>query len=88
VDITGWTTAPAVDDWVTEKTANKRAMLFISPDDTGYDNVYLTTFDNIGYKLGFAKGEENQFLDRPQKRYIHPEYEIAELADKEYTGIR
>lgn len=86
--ITGWTTAPAVDDWVTEKTANKRAMLFISPDDTEYDNVYLTTFDNIGYKLGFAKGEENQFLERPKKRYTDPDYEIAELAGKVFIDMR
>jgi hypothetical protein len=71
-DLTAWTTTKSSDTWIMEKSANKKAMLFIPTDDTEHDNVYMTTQDNIGYKLGFALGEEKQLLDTPKKRYVQP----------------
>jgi hypothetical protein len=64
-DLTAWTTTKNSDTWITERSANKKAMLFIPTDDTEHDNIYMTTQDNIGYKLGFALGGEKQLLTFP-----------------------
>jgi hypothetical protein len=86
--VTGWTTTKNGDTWITEKSANKKAMLFIPSDDTEHDNVFMTTADYIGFKLGFAMGEENQLLDRPKKQFSSPTIDILELADKEYKDFK
>lgn len=84
----GWTTTKSTDKWITEKSANKNVMLFVSDFDTEYDNVFLTTSDNIGYKLGFALGEEKQLLNNPEKEYMKPPMTINELETKEYTEFK
>ncbi|MDL2231558.1 hypothetical protein LJB85_02335 [Porphyromonadaceae bacterium OttesenSCG-928-L07] len=75
----GWTTTKPSDIWTTEKSVNKHVMLFISDFDKEYDNVFLTTSDNIGYKLGFAIGEAKQALNRPEKNYIKPPVNMEQL---------
>ena len=85
---TGWTTTKRGDNWITEKSANKKAMLFIPSDDTDHDNVFMTTVDNIGFKLGFAMGEEKQLLDGPKKKFSPPTIDILELADKEHEEFK
>jgi hypothetical protein len=87
-NVTGWTTTKAGETWITEKSANKKVMLFIPSDDTEHDNVFMTTADNAGFKFGFAMGEEKQLLDRPRKQYGAPTIEILELADKEHVDFR
>jgi hypothetical protein len=87
-DVTAWTTTKSSDTWITEKSANKKVMLFIPKDDTEHDNVYMTTSDNIGYKLGFAMGEEKQLLDTSKKRYVQADLEISELTNKEYEDFK
>ena len=63
-------------------------MLFVADDDTEGDNVYMTTSDNAGYKLGFAVGEEKQLLDHPKKNFRPPPIEIEELANKEFEDFK
>ena len=63
-------------------------MLFIPSDDTDHDNVFMTTVDNIGFKLGFAMGEEKQLLDGPKKKFSPPTIDILELADKEHEDFK
>lgn len=58
-------------------------MLFIPEADNEHDNVFLTTDDNIGYKLGFAMGEEKQFLLTPKKKYLASTIDIKTLTEKE-----
>lgn len=84
----GWTTTKSNDTWITEKSANKRVMLYIPTDDTEHDNVFMTTADNIGYKLGFAMGEEKQLLDRPEKRYVKQPISNNELDGKTHTDFK
>lgn len=85
---TGWTSTKNTDLWITEKSANKDVMLFISDYDTEGDNVYLTTSDNIGYKLGFAIGKEKQLLENPEKYYAKPPFDKSELETKEYIEFK
>lgn len=84
----GWTTTKPLDTWITEKSVNKNVMLYVSHFDKEYDNVFLTTSDNIGYKLGFAMGEEKQLLDRPEKRYVKQPISNNELDGKTHTDFK
>ncbi|MBP6978602.1 MAG: hypothetical protein KBB71_09835 [Lentimicrobiaceae bacterium] len=84
----GWTTTKQSDTWITEKSINKNVMLYISDFDKEYDNVFLTTSDNIGYKLGFAMGEEKQLLDRPEKNYVRQPISNNELDEKPYKDFK
>jgi hypothetical protein len=70
VDIMAWCTTNSNDEWTNEDIVNKRVMLFIPEWDKEYDNVYLTTIDNIGYKMGFAIGEENKKIDEAALTYF------------------
>ena len=87
-NVTGWATTKSSDTWITERSANKKAMLFIPSDDTEHDNVFMKTSDNIGYKLGFAVGEEKQLLDISKKQFSLPTIDISELTDKEYKDFK
>ena len=87
-NVTAWETTKQADGWITEKSANKKVMLFIPEDDTQHDNVFLTTEDNIGYKLGFAVGEEKQYLEIPKKRYSAPTIDINTLTEKQSTDFK
>lgn len=86
--VTAWTTTKATDEWITEKSVNKKVMLFIPENDKEYDNVFLTTEDNIGYKLGFALGEEKQLLDSPVKPYVSPVYKIDDIDEKPFEDFQ
>jgi len=84
----GWATTTPSDSWITEKSVNKNVMLYISDFDEEYDNVFLTTSDNVGYKLGFAIEEEMQLLDSPEKSYVRQPVNINELDEKPYTDFK
>lgn len=85
---TGWATTKATDTWITESSVNKNVMLFVSEFDTEYDNVFLTTSDNIGYKLGFAMGEEKQLLNQPEKKYVKPSINLSEIDTNDSTEFK
>lgn len=81
-DIKAWATTKPTDIWITDKSANKKVMLYIPDDDKEYDNVYLTTQDNIGYKLGFAAGHEEELLNQPKEKYIAPTINLDDLKNR------
>lgn len=87
-DVTAWETTGQAKGWITEKSANKKVMLFIPEDDTEHDNVFLTTDDNVGYKLGFAMGEEKQLLPAPKKIYFAPTNDIKAFTVKEAQNFQ
>lgn len=80
--IKAWTSTKQNDDWMTNEIINRKVMLYIPSDDKEYDNVYLTTSENIGYKMGFAMGEEKQKLNSPRQTYVEP-IKLEELNGKE-----
>ena len=87
-NIIAWTTTKNGDTWITENSTDKKAMLFIPSDDKEYDNVFMTTADNIGFKLGFALGEGSQLLNNPKKQFSMPTIDILELANKEHKDFK
>ncbi len=82
-DVKAWYTARLGDSWMKDDLVNKKVMIFIPDWDEEHDNVYLTTQDNLGYKMGFAVGEASQKLDRPAKRFEENPIDINNLTDKE-----
>jgi len=82
-NITAWTTTSPRDAWVKDDIVGKRVMLYIPKDDQDYDNVYLTTSDNLGYKMGFALGEESQRLGNPRQKFQKSTIDLNKLEDRE-----
>lgn len=74
-----WTTKKHTDTWITANGDNEKIMLYVLDKDIEYDNVFITTFDNVGYKLGFAMGEEKQLLNKPELDYVNPPMALSEL---------
>ena len=70
--IKAWTTTKTKDIWMKDDIVNKKVMLYIPSDDKDYDNVYLTTSDNIEYKMGFALGASSKKLNMTKQRYSEP----------------
>lgn len=64
-EIKAWCTTKPDYAWMTDEIANKLVMIYIPDWDKDYDNVYLTTQDNLGFKMGFALGEEHKKMDNP-----------------------
>lgn len=50
-------------------STQQKAMLYMSNNDTEYDNVYITTDNNKCYKNGFALGKQMQELPTIDKNY-------------------
>jgi hypothetical protein len=82
-NITAWTTTNPGDSWMKDDIVGKKVMLYIPKDDQDYDNVYLTTSDNISYKMGFALGEASQRLDMPSQKFRQPTIDVREIKGRE-----
>jgi hypothetical protein len=65
--VKAWTTTNSKDDWMNREIAGKKTMLFVPENDTDGDNIYLTTEDNLGYKLCFDNSQQR--LDFPAQSY-------------------
>jgi len=86
-DIKAWTTTRPNDDFISNENENQYSMLFIPNDDKEYDNVYMTTKENKGYKLGFAIGKsKNLFF--PKLNFIENKYRIKDIEDKPNEEIK
>jgi hypothetical protein len=85
--VRAWATTKPGDDWITYKSMNKQVMLYLALGDTEYDNVFLTTSDNVGYKLGFAVGHEKQLLAAPKERFILPTVAITSLTGDNFEDF-
>jgi len=78
-DITGWTTIKPGDKWMSDKIPNKKIMVFIPPDDNEYDNVYVTTSENMGYKIPFSLSRKNKLQTTPSKFFVSPNVDVTSL---------
>ena len=81
--VMAWATTNHGDTWVKEDAMNKKVILFVPEDDTEYDNVFMTTENNIGYKLGFAIGENSQRLDAPKITFVTPTFDVNTFPGKQ-----
>jgi hypothetical protein len=86
--VRAWATTKAGDDWITDQSINKKVMLFLAADDKEYDNVFLTTQDNTGYKLGFAGGKATQLLSSPKESFITPSVSVASLSTQTHEDFK
>ena len=87
LDVVAWATTASTDAWITDKNANKKVMLYVPAEDTEGDNVYMTTSDNAGYKLGFGIGGR-KMIEPPVKRYVPPAIQLSELEGKAFEDFK
>jgi hypothetical protein len=69
-EIYAWYKTKNGDEWMTNEIVNKEVLIFIPETDDEYDNIYLTTEDNLGFKMGFALGYEHEKLAKPVIPYM------------------
>lgn len=86
-DVKAWTTTQNNDEWITDKIAGKKVMLYLADNDNEYDNVFLTSIDNIGYKLDFA-GKQKELPGLPPKLYSAPAVDIDSLAKAQFEDFQ
>jgi hypothetical protein len=87
-NVRAWATTHQGDEWITDKSVNKNAMFFLAVDDKEYDNVFLTTQNNIGYKLGFAVGEEKKLLATPKEKYVANTFDMNKLKSLKFEDFK
>lgn len=85
-EIKAWCTTKPDYAWMTDEIANKPVMIYIPDWDEDYDNVYLTTQDNLGFKMGFAFGEEHKKMDNPVLQFEKMPNDL-DLYNKETTDF-
>lgn len=85
-NVTAWATTRLTDAWITEETAGKKVMLSIPDEDSEYDNVLMTTPDNMGYKLSFAARKPKP-LPGPGQPFRTPPMDAATLMSYPYTDF-
>jgi hypothetical protein len=87
-EIRAWCRTKIGYAWMTDEIVNKNVMIFIPDWDKEYDNVYLTTQDNFGYKMCFAIGHEHQKLDKPVIQFDNMSLDLNILNDKEKIDFK
>ena len=86
--VRGWTTTTPGDEWITDKSVNKKVMLYLAEDDKEGDNVFMTTEDNIGFKLGFASARTRKLLDVPKESFRAPRVSVSDLKDQQFEDFK
>jgi hypothetical protein len=87
-EIKGWCNTKSGDAWMTDEILNKDVLLYIPDWDREYDNVYLTTNDGLGFKMGFALGYEHKKLDEPVMKFEKMPIDLNMLKDKEAIDFK
>ena len=68
-NVKAWCTTLPVDRWIKDEIANKNIMLFIPESDSNLDKVYLTTKDNVGFKMGFLNDDLHFKAEKSMLKY-------------------
>lgn len=84
--VKAWATNSGTDEFIPNAGRNKRACFYIPQEDTEHDNVYMTTEDNINFKIGFSMNDQ-RILDAPGKFYSSPPVLLRQLNTKESALI-
>src|SRR5690606_1342336 len=67
--VTGWLTSKKIDQWIDNRSVNKRIMVYNAADKINADLVYFTTMDQIGYIVEFSSNEKAKELPSPVRRF-------------------
>lgn len=85
--VTGWVTTRLTDTWITEETAGKKAMLYVPDVDTEYDQVLMTTQDNVSYNLSFAASKA-KLLPGPGQAFRTPPIDAGTLVNYPFADFQ
>lgn len=86
-NVRGWATTRMGDDWILQENAGKKVMIFIAPDDTEHDNVFMTTNENKTYKLAFSASKPKAF-DILNEIYKKPSITPNELITQKHQDFQ
>jgi hypothetical protein len=86
LEVIGWTTTPDKDDFVKEEYKNTKGMFFVPNEDEEGDNVYMTTVDGKGHKIGFSLGDLKP-LEYPKKQYQQPQYTFEHVVNHTFKDF-
>jgi hypothetical protein len=81
--VLAWYTTKKGDAWITTEIIGKNVMIYIPDWDNEHDNVYLTTQDNIGFKIGFALGHAHKKLEKPVMQFERIPIDLSSILVKE-----
>ncbi len=84
--IRAWATIGRAERWDGTRLPTGKAMFFIPADDNEYDNVFMTTVENKGYKISFASGPT--VLQNPGLYYEETTMSYDELRSQPFETIR
>jgi hypothetical protein len=86
-NVAGWTRASLSDPWINHLSMNKAVMLFTTADGIESNAIFLTTSDNIGFKLNLAPGGTELLLDNPVNQFFMPPIGMSDLSGKHFEDI-
>jgi hypothetical protein len=86
--VMGWATTKKGDSWIASKNANKSAVFYIPEDDTAHDNVFMTTNDNICYKLDFGSTKGEELLGNSKHKFVPSPLVSFNLENKEFVDFK
>ncbi len=81
-EVKAWYLTKNGDEWINGDLVDKNIMIYIPEWDEEHDNVYLTTEDGLGFKMGFALGEASQRLDAPVEKFAANPIDFGTIKDK------
>ena len=67
--VTGWLTSQRIDDWINNRSVNKKIMVYNHTDLNFSDGVNYTTMDQLGYRIDFTNNSSVIELEAPLKQY-------------------
>jgi hypothetical protein len=86
-EVTAWTTTEENNLSIDELGKDCKIMLFIPSDDAEGDNVFLTTSEQMGYKLSFDLHEQWQKLEYPRRKYMPAVFDMKLLENSSYDDF-
>lgn len=78
-DIVAYDVPMPNDPWTHADMARKVAMIYLPKGSDEKGVLYMTTSDNLGFKVGFAFKSQIEKLDRPVMAYQAPDVTLSEL---------
>jgi len=84
--VKAWCTIQTTDPLFINEMTNKKVMLFFPESEMKLDRMYLTTYDNQGYKMNISQGNILNIPD-PVIRYENIPIEINLLKHKNFVDF-
>jgi len=86
-NVKAWCTAQSVDPATTGFILNKKVMLSIPENEAKKDNMFLTTTENVGYKMNISQVGSHIKPEKTSIQYETIPVNITDFANKKYIDF-